>query len=977
MSVKNNVEMRYDAFISYRHSELDKFVAEELHKQLENFKIPKNIAKQSNKKKINRIFRDKDELPITSNLADPILNALQMSEYLIVICSPRLKESLWCKREIENFISMHGQEKILAVLIEGEPSESFPEELLYREKTITNANGETTVIKEPVEPLAADVRGKNKKEVKKLIKTEMLRLLASMLGCHYDDLKQRHKERKMKRMLALAAVVCFVGIAFGTVSSIMALKIHNQKEQIDKQYWEALKTNAQMGSEKALELLESGDRITAIQMAKDLLPEDFDNQNIPYTAEAYYALTESLYSYAMGDVIRPVFKIKENAEIKEMALSNDSNKIYVRTKYDKLTVWDIPNKKICMEIDMNKLGYIGLYEDNVSFLGEDKIAIMTSDEILIFDLEDNKDAEVSQRISNGDHMYVRRVIGDRNGKYIVSVFETAVCVYDAESGALLHEFEAPENMEVQSDDILFRGAKEFILIYGSDILEEEKADFEFRVMDLETGNMITQFNVPQGRLAAVDVAYDAVYVAVNGDNKELVSIFDTVDDAMVYCYDAKTGAKRWEHYVEEEFINRIVVPYQDYECFLFESYAQITALDAKTGELVGRFGFSGTITEIFPLQTPDSYVVFTKDGRRVNFIPKQNYNVENVGKFVAGTTSMQQIEWGNAFLASLPYSSKEVIVYGWYEDEGMETVLEFDSSLSNFVVSENGKYSVVETYDDELLIIDNKTREIIGSTTFDSYAKGLHFIEGDKIQRVSGDDVFIYDLQGELVEQYSIEDMYISIEYVSKDGKNIFADDFENLYVMDAATLKETGKIAKDECEYDENCTYAFSNNGDICVIIDKAKGQFRSYDVEEGSLLYTVDINATYIEKVIFAENDKYVYFLFEDGLVSQYVCDTMEHKCDVEGLDSITDDIIEKEQDGESVYYFDYVTGMYMLKDYEGQLKLEQDLERLEGIVLSQNEYWFVDYSTLVVFPIYSYEEMLGKADQICYDNSLWNNN
>ena len=133
MSVKNNVEMRYDAFISYRHSELDKFVAEELHKQLENFKIPKNIAKQSNKKKISRIFRDKDELPITSNLADPILNALQMSEYLIVICSPRLKESLWCKREIENFISMHGQEKILAVLIEGEPSESFPEELLYRE----------------------------------------------------------------------------------------------------------------------------------------------------------------------------------------------------------------------------------------------------------------------------------------------------------------------------------------------------------------------------------------------------------------------------------------------------------------------------------------------------------------------------------------------------------------------------------------------------------------------------------------------------------------------------------------------------------------------------------------------------------------------------------------------------------------------------------------------------------------------------
>ena len=101
------------------------------------------------------------------------------------------------------------------------------------------------------------------------------------------------------------------------------------------------------------------------------------------------------------------------------------------------------------------------------------------------------------------------------------------------------------------------------------------------------------------------------------------------------------------------------------------------------------------------------------------------------------------------------------------------------------------------------------------------------------------------------------------------------------------------------------------------------------------------------------------------------------MEHKCDVEGLDSITSDIIEIEKDGETVYYFDYELGMYSLKDYEGQLKLEQNLEKLEGIVLSQGEYWFVDFKTLVAFPMYSYEEMLGKADQICYDNSLWNNN
>ena len=300
MSVINNHEVRYDAFISYRHSELDKFVAEELHKQLETFKIPKKIAQKCKKKKISRIFRDKDELPITSNLADPIINALRMSEFLIVICSPRLKESLWCKREIENFIAMHGQEKVLAVLVEGEPSESFPQELLYIEKTVVAQNGEVQVVREPIEPLAADVRGKNKKDIKKLMKSEVLRLLASMLQCNYDDLKQRHKERKMHRMLALAAVVGAVGISFGTVSTIMALQIHNQKEQIDRQYWEALEINAKISSDNALELLEIGDRIGAINMARELLPDNLENQDIPYTPEAYYALTQSIYFVSLN-----------------------------------------------------------------------------------------------------------------------------------------------------------------------------------------------------------------------------------------------------------------------------------------------------------------------------------------------------------------------------------------------------------------------------------------------------------------------------------------------------------------------------------------------------------------------------------------------------------------------------------------------------------------------------------------------------
>ena len=135
----NEETWQYDAFISYRHSELDSFVAEMLHRQLENFKLPGSVVKQKKaellmqakeqgpdaagqkktaiKTRIHRVFRDREELPLVANLADPITDALENSEYLIVICSPRLNQSMWCRKEIETFIEMHDREHVLAVLV--------------------------------------------------------------------------------------------------------------------------------------------------------------------------------------------------------------------------------------------------------------------------------------------------------------------------------------------------------------------------------------------------------------------------------------------------------------------------------------------------------------------------------------------------------------------------------------------------------------------------------------------------------------------------------------------------------------------------------------------------------------------------------------------------------------------------------------------------------------------------------------------
>lgn len=82
--------MKYKAFISYRHLEPDRTAAIEVHRMLEKYVIPRRLRRDG-EKRLGRIFRDEDELPLSGNLSESIQTALEESEYLIVACSPQLR----------------------------------------------------------------------------------------------------------------------------------------------------------------------------------------------------------------------------------------------------------------------------------------------------------------------------------------------------------------------------------------------------------------------------------------------------------------------------------------------------------------------------------------------------------------------------------------------------------------------------------------------------------------------------------------------------------------------------------------------------------------------------------------------------------------------------------------------------------------------------------------------------------------------
>ncbi|MBL4852171.1 MAG: TIR domain-containing protein [Gammaproteobacteria bacterium] len=212
-------QYKYAAFISYRHVDPDRKWAEWLIHALETYRVPKALQKVGFPARIGKVFRDKDELPSDGSLNAQIETALKASRFLVIICSPNTPHSRWVSREIEIFKELGRADKIFPLIIDGEPDESFPK-VLTTTKLISFDEAAANPPKKDIEPIGADVRpvvGKSDKEIKK---DECIRIVAGLLGCAYDDLKQRDKQReaKKKRQRLLggiaAVLIALVGGAY-------------------------------------------------------------------------------------------------------------------------------------------------------------------------------------------------------------------------------------------------------------------------------------------------------------------------------------------------------------------------------------------------------------------------------------------------------------------------------------------------------------------------------------------------------------------------------------------------------------------------------------------------------------------------------------------------------------------------------------------------------------------------------------------
>ena len=455
---KTKRKYKYDAFISYRHIEPDLTIAKILHEMIEKFNIPKHLRTVSNDensindKHIFRVFRDREELS-TKDLSTMIEEAIANSKNLIVICSKRTSLSPWCRKEVQLFKKIHGVNNIIPVLIEGEPDEAFIDELKNLKTTFINS--ENVEEEKNIELLAADIRPDEvkspsfkgyeilkyskdpklneltKKSLDILKKSEIYRIVASMLNVNYGDLKLRHQERYLKRIIYTSIAASIAMLIFVISVTTLYLKSVASERKANEQ--SSLMT-LNMANEANLQ----GDRILGVLIAQEAM------KNVSPKMEKYNKLKAQYENILNNSLITLPFSnqfiLATESETEAFGISSDSKCLISSGSFNNAIIWNLENGEIQKTLT---------FEAPVV-----SIALSSDSKKSYVGTANNKIFEV-----NMENYEIKNIFGDanlpavamrvsKNNKYLIALRNFLILdIFDIQSQKKLYSFTFPiDNM---------------------------------------------------------------------------------------------------------------------------------------------------------------------------------------------------------------------------------------------------------------------------------------------------------------------------------------------------------------------------------------------------------------------------------------------------------------------------------------------------------------------------------------------------
>ena len=679
------MQTHYDAFISYRHSPKDSAVAQQIHRQLERFRVPKAIQKATGKNRIRRIFRDNEELPLSVNLSDDIREALKNSDYLIVICSPRTAESQWVQREIEIFLETHTVDKVLIVLAEGEPADVVPSMLI-----------------EGREPLCCNYR----LSPRKAKQIELPRLAATILGCRYDDLRQRQRQYRTRRLISLFSVALAAAVA-------LAFYFFQTSRKIQDNYEQALINQSRYLSSTSLDLLQEGDRLSAIALALEALPSADSPR--PWIPEAEYALGCATNAYTSTPNVLPVTSFSHSASVDGFLLSNDGRYLISWDSTDQLYVWDT---QTCLLQRTINPGF-SLTEEPV-LLSNGKILFANSDKLSCWSWETGQ--EIWNLLPDDFGYFFSGIMAIEDTELVITVCGDNLLLIHSETGAVQSTIPMPDGIDYFSDIVCSSPDGKYVLCVSYDYstgyqpillsLEEET----FRPLDLHFYFFDCGYFSDNGKLylAGMLEDTDSSYALM-----DMVSLCPSLND--VLCIDLAEGATLWHTQTTYYQVNygssfgafEYVGTDGTVTDAVYCAFGNVcVVLDAATGQLLSRGEATASILNVVHTGTRLRFLL--TDGSLGVFYPEKQ-TIGSIRYFTDELSAGYIINDYSYFI--LPWTDSRILHYsGRVYDDNYTFVSGSEDLTSQLVIAASDDLAVFADRDNLLSGCDLESRSILWQT---------------------------------------------------------------------------------------------------------------------------------------------------------------------------------------------------------------------------------------------------------------------
>jgi hypothetical protein len=364
------MEYKYKAFISYRRTGRDSIAAEVLQQMLEQYVIPED-NRTGRRKKLGSIFRDKTHIDGDPNLRQIIYNALDSSEYLIVICSREIMDPThpWVMEEIRYFLNKHpdSRNKILTVLVGDEPDRAIPD-ILWSRNILPDGTANIEL------PNYLDIRGKSVSQMRNLLRDQFVKLCATLLSCNPDALARREEKRRRKQIYRWMGGITVVAAIIIGILAWSNIRIDDKNKELDQanqnldqanqdleqinrnleeinqdleqQIRDRLLRESELLTQSALQALSTGDQHSAIRDAIDALPSP--DMPRPYYAPAEQALFSALnlFNPSSSNLILRDTVLESTSPIDTICVNADGSRLITADRYGTLNCFDTTGKHI-------------------------------------------------------------------------------------------------------------------------------------------------------------------------------------------------------------------------------------------------------------------------------------------------------------------------------------------------------------------------------------------------------------------------------------------------------------------------------------------------------------------------------------------------------------------------------------------------------------------------------------------------------